>query len=301
MKGYEPEKFLCYSMCPQHNVKYHRTAISYVMRITIVTLIWIIFALIFRPPAFNFDIQIAGSVFRIISLILQLVILVYSFMTFYKYGKRENPDEAYVKTYAKVTIALLSLQFLILVVMFILFFLLLIKFIEEFDYGFDVVWLAVSRAVMLLCLFATAWEIYLLVMFLLEGETPRAVVPKKTKVVKSTPVYTNTTANNNIAYQDDGIEGAEDDFMAMNVQGGKYIGETSSQVSEPKGPEMKADRIEPVPAQGNEDDFFGPRMDQGDQYLDNSAGKKDNEAQFYQTDNPNQDLNKKGKDNDQPL
>lgn len=299
MKGYEPEKFLCYSMCPQHNVKYHRTAISYVLRITIITLIWIIFTMIYKPPKFNHDIEIAGSLFRIFSLILQLVILIYSFMTFFKYGKKENPDENYVKTYAKVTIGLLAFQFLLLVILFILFFLQVIKFIEEYEYDFDVVFLGISRAVMIICLFATAWEIYLLSMFLLEGETLRQTVPKQTKVIKATPVYTNTDVNNNIEYEENGIEGAEDDFMGMNVQGGQYIGETSSNVLDQKAPEVKAERVDPI--EGNEDDFFGPKMDQGDQYMSEGDKKKDNEAQFYQTDNPNQDLNKKGQDNDQPL
>ena len=296
MKGYEPEKNLCYSLCPQHNVKFHRTVMSYIMRISIVTLIWIIFSMIFRPPKFSNSLQTADSVLGIIALVLIFVILVYTFMNFYKYGKSENPDEDYIQTFKKVILVLLILNFLLLIGMFVVLYLMIIMFIENYDYNLDTAWIGVKAAVMLICLFAVAWQIYLVVMLFLEGEKPRIHTPTKTKVIKSTPVYTNTTANNNIEYQEEGQDGFEDDFMGMNVQGGKYIGDSTSQESDQKNPQLG-----PKKAEGNEDDFFGPNMDQGNEQYVNEPTKNDNDAQFYQDDNQNPNLTKKEKGDDQPL
>lgn len=296
MKGYEPEKYICYSLCPQHDVKFHRTVMSYIIGISILTLIWMIFAMIFRPPKFDNDLATAGSVLSIIALILIVLIFVYTLINYYKYGKNENPDSDHIQTYKKVILVLLILSFLILVGMFIVLFLMIIMFIENYDYNLDTAWVAFKAVVMLICLFATVWEIYLVVMLFVEGEKPRIHVPTKTKVIKSTPVYTNTTAQNNIEYQQEGQDGFEDDFMGMNVQGGKYIGDSTSQASDQKDPQLGPKKVE-----GNEDDFFGPNMDQGnDQYV-NENTKKDNDAQFYPEENQNPDLNKKGNDKDQPL
>ena len=290
MQNFEPEKNLCYSMYPHNNVVYHTKALRIITVFSGLTLLWIIISMIIRPPKFEDSLGTAGSVFRILSLIIQFFIFAYTMSTKYKYAKNENPDEDYIKMWAKVTLVLLIIQFLFLIIMFILFFLLIIKFIENYEYDLDTVWMAVSRAIMLICLFITVWEIYLVILIFLEGEKPRIYKPTKTKVIKSTPVYTNTTAQNNIEYQE---EGFEDDFMGMNVQGGKYIGD-SSQQSEPT-PQLGPKKVE-----GNEDDFFGPRLDQGDQYMDPNS-KKDDGAQYYQTDNPNAGLNKQKKDDDQPL
>jgi len=205
-------------------------------------------------------------------------------MTFFKYGKNKNPDEDYVKTYIKVTLVLLGIMFLFILGMFIVVFLRIISFIENYEYNLDTEWTAVMLIVLFICLLLTTWEIYLLVMLMVEGEKPRTQAPKKTKVIKSTPVYTNTTANNNIEYQQ---EGYEDDFMGMNVNGGKYIGDSTSQVSDQKDPQLGPKKVD-----ANQDDFFGPNLDNGD---------RDSDAQYYQTDKPNKDLNKKGKDDDQPL
>lgn len=290
MKGYDPEKYLCYSFCPQHNVKFHKTTMSYIMRISILTLIWGIFSMAFRPPKFDTSLKAGAGALNIILFILNIVVLVYTFMTFFKYGKNKNPDESYVKTYIKVTLVLLGLTFVLLVCMFIIVFLMIISFIENYEYNLDTAWIAVMMSVMIICLLLTTWEIYLLVMLLLEGEKQRIHTPKKTKVIKSTPVYTNTTANNNIEYNNptnNQSEGFEDDFMGMNVQGGKYIGDSTSQASDQKDPQLGPKKVE-----GTQDDFFGPKLDND---------KKGDDAQYYQTDNPNKDLNKKGKDEDQPL
>lgn len=296
MKGYEPEKNICYSLCPQHNVKFHRSAMLYIMLISIVTLIWMIFAMIFRPPKFGSGLATADSVLSIIALILIVIILLYTFINYRKYGKNENPDSDHIQTYKKVALALLILNFLILIVMFVVLFLMIIMFIENYEYNLDTAWIAVKACVMLICLFAVVWEIYLIVMLFLEGEKPRVHVPTKTKVVKSTPVYTNTTAQNNIEYQEDGHEGFEDDFMGMNVQGGKYIGDSTSQASDQKDPQIGPKKVD-----GNEDDFFGPNMNQGNGQYVNDNTKQDNDAQFYQEGTQNPNLNKKGNDKDQPL
>jgi NADH:ubiquinone oxidoreductase subunit 5 (subunit L)/multisubunit Na+/H+ antiporter MnhA subunit len=284
MQGYEQKKYICYACCPQINEKFHRTAISYIMRISIITIIFDIFHFIFRPPKFDSSLATAGSVLLILSFILLFVILIYSFMTFFKYGKNKNPDEDYVKTYIKVTLVLLGIMFLFILGMFIVVFLRIISFIENYEYNLDTEWTAVLLVILFICLLLTTWEIYLLVMLMVEGEKPRTQAPKKTKVIKSTPVYTNTTANNNIEYQN---EGYEDDFMGMNINGGKYIGDSTSQVSDQKDPQLGPKKVD-----AHQDDFFGPNMDKGD---------RDSDAQYYQTDKPNNDLNKKGKDNDQPL
>lgn len=260
------------------------------MRISIITLIWNIFSMIFRPPGFEDGLETTISLMRIFGFILTFFILVYTWITFCKYGKNENPDEDYVKMWGKVTLVMLCLVFLFYIITFIFFFLTIIKFIENYDYNLDTTWLAISQAVLLLCIFLTIWEIYLVIMIFLEGEQPRTQRPKKTKVIKSTPVYTNTK-DDNIVYEQN--EGFEDDFMGMNLQGGGYIGDSSKQ-SDP-APQLGAKQ-----GQAKEDDFFGPRMDQENQYINENDNKNDG-AQYYQTDKPNQDMNKGKKNDDQPL
>lgn len=251
-------KAVCFSCMFRESPEYVKAVLNGISIITIITLIWIIFTFIFRVPKFDTDMNIVMSVIRILSILIQFITLVYTCVTLSKYKKSNDPQEGYVITYAKVEIALLSIQFFLLVCVFIHAFMAIVNFIESYQVNNDTAFFAFSKVFTMLCLLWTTWELYMLVMMLYHPVDPNRNSHFRVadqRVVA--PVY---------IPKDEPEDGDEDDLPVMNTKGGGYIGESSR--DEEQGP-VQIYQPKAEAGDAEEDDFLVPNVgDNG--YLDDS-------------------------------